>query len=86
MVALEAAAHGVWTVAFDVGGVKDAVAVGKSGILVEEKNYNEFILSVEKCLSELNKEDRENARKHAMEYDWDHYGRKLGDILRKIEK
>jgi len=39
MVALEAAAHGLPTVAFDIGGIGDAVDEGKSGFLVPPKNY-----------------------------------------------
>ena len=39
MVALEAAAHGLPTVAFAVGGVPDAIAPGRSGILVAPGDY-----------------------------------------------
>ncbi|MEQ8661243.1 MAG: glycosyltransferase family 4 protein, partial [Gammaproteobacteria bacterium] len=39
MVAVEAAAHGLWTVAFDEGGVVDAVADGTSGTLVAGGDY-----------------------------------------------
>lgn len=39
MVALEAAAHGLPTVAFDAGGVADAVADGRSGWLLAAEDY-----------------------------------------------
>lgn len=42
MVALEAAAHGLRTVAFAVGGVPDAVQDGRTGTLVEPRNYAAF--------------------------------------------
>lgn len=42
MVAIEAAAHGLPTVAFATGGVVDAVSHGESGYLVEQDNYKEL--------------------------------------------
>lgn len=42
MVALEAAAHGLPSVAFDVGGVADAVESGVTGALIKEGAYKEF--------------------------------------------
>ncbi|UQG61802.1 glycosyltransferase family 4 protein [Marinobacter sp. M3C] len=42
MVAIEAAAHGVPTVAFATGGVVDAVNNSVSGYLVEKNNYSEL--------------------------------------------
>lgn len=39
MVAIEAAAHGLPTVAFATGGIVDAVKDGVSGYLVESNNY-----------------------------------------------
>lgn len=46
MVAVEAAAHGVPTVAFVTGGVTDAVAEGESGQLVPPGNYAGFAAAV----------------------------------------
>lgn len=42
MVAIEAAAHGLPTVAFATGGVVDAVADGQSGYLIDANNYLGF--------------------------------------------
>ena len=42
MVAIEAAAHGLPSVAFTTGGIVDAVRQGESGYLVEKDNYAEF--------------------------------------------
>ena len=50
MVAIEAAAHGLPTVAFATGGVVDAIRHGESGYLVERDNYNELTQSVQALL------------------------------------
>src|SRR5690606_24700631 len=42
MVAIEAAAHGLPTVAFATGGIVDAVKDGMSGYLVERNNYDQL--------------------------------------------
>lgn len=42
MVAIEAAAHGIPTVAFATGGVVDALSHGESGYLAEQHNYIEL--------------------------------------------
>jgi phosphatidylinositol alpha-1,6-mannosyltransferase len=46
MVAVEAAAHGLPTVAFATGGIIDAVAEGESGHLVKSEDYDAFAESV----------------------------------------
>jgi phosphatidylinositol alpha-1,6-mannosyltransferase len=46
MVAVEAAAYGLPTVAFATGGVVDAVAEGESGHVVEPENYSAFVDAV----------------------------------------
>lgn len=43
MVAIEAAAHGLPTVGFSVGGVPDAVIDGKTGSLVDSGDYTGFV-------------------------------------------
>lgn len=53
MVAVEAAAHGLPTVAFATGGVVDAVADGQSGYLVVAGDYAAFASAVTRVLAEL---------------------------------
>lgn len=50
MVAVEAAAHGLPTVAFATGGVADAVADGESGVLVAAGDYAAFAQAVRRVL------------------------------------
>jgi phosphatidylinositol alpha-1,6-mannosyltransferase len=50
MVAIEAAAHGLPTVAFRVGGVPDAIVEGASGSLAEPADYPGFAAQVERWL------------------------------------
>lgn len=51
MVAVEAAAHGLPTVAFAAGGVVDAVAEGQSGLLIACGEYDAFAGAVNQLLS-----------------------------------
>jgi phosphatidylinositol alpha-1,6-mannosyltransferase len=50
MVAIEAAAHGLPTVAFATGGIVDAVADGRSGRLVASGDYASFAVAVSQTL------------------------------------
>jgi phosphatidylinositol alpha-1,6-mannosyltransferase len=52
MVALEAAAHGLPTVAFATGGVTDAVAESQSGHLVRQNDYTAFADAILRTLAE----------------------------------
>lgn len=58
MVAVEAAAHGVATVAFATGGIVDAVSEGVSGYLVEKNNYEQMSRKILQCLKTPLAEDR----------------------------
>lgn len=71
MVALEAAAHGLPTVAFRVGGVSDAVASGISGYLIEPGDYH----SMEKKVLDIldrgpNSISPIDCRQFAAEHTW----------------
>lgn len=73
MVAVEAAAHGLPTVAFATGGVTDAVAEGRSGHLVRAGDYGALADAVVRVLTsraELASECREFAR----QFEWDAFG------------
>ena len=86
MVAIEAAAHGLPTVAFAVGGVPDAVSPGHSGHLSQPGDYIGFA----RCIGQLiaAKGDtamRAHAREFAAGFRWACFGNRLratlGDIL-----
>ena len=78
MVAVEAAAHGLPTVAFAVGGVPDAVANGESGWLIPSREYAGMI---HKTLSLLKPDDgyvwAAGCRRHAERFTWKAFGQKL---------
>src|SRR3546814_17030050 len=73
MVAMEAAAHGVPTVAYAVGGVPDAVLDGTSGVLVQPGDEVGFAEAVDRTLSVGFV--RESVRGWAEQFDW-HLDRK----------
>lgn len=83
MVAIEAAAHGLPTVAFDVGGVPDAVVEGISGNLVEAGNYAGFVTLVRHWLANRNQLQKRDACSAAVcVFGWDCFGEKLHIALR----
>jgi phosphatidylinositol alpha-1,6-mannosyltransferase len=74
MVALEAAAHGVPTVAFDVGGVADAVGPA-TGVLVPPGDYAKFANAVCDQLSHPSGDEVIGARRRfAGSKDWQAFG------------
>jgi len=78
MVAIEAAAHGVPTVAFAAGGVTDAVAPGISGELVPPGDYRGIAEAILRNVSvEPSVETRDQCRKFAAAFSWERYGEKL---------
>lgn len=76
MVAIEAAAHGIPTVAFAAGGVKDAVAEGKSGYLVQPDNYPAMAESVIGVLARR-REMTNTCREFASQFAWPLFGKRL---------
>lgn len=72
MVAIEAAAHGLPTVAFGVGGVPDAVSDSRSGHLIEPGDYPALTRSILHCLSDTHVRDRltEQCLAHARGFTW----------------
>ncbi len=80
MVALEAAAHGVPTVAFDVGGVRDAVAHELSGWLVAAGDYAGFRNVLTDYLSGGRTIDAARCRGFAAGFCWGSFGARLRAI------
>lgn len=74
IVALEASMNKIPVVAFDVGGISEAIRAGRNGILVEEGNNEEFARAVKELLvdegkrSDLGKKARSFV---AEDYNWD---------------
>jgi len=79
MVAVEAAAHGVPTVAFAVGGVVDAVAEPDTGYLVAPGDYAALADRLGECLGGA--ADRqawhERCRAFAAGFEWERFGARL---------
>ena len=80
MVAIEAAAHGLPTVAFATGGIVDAVAHGQSGYLVEKDDYPAL---AEQTVHALNSPlASEGATEFAQNFAWDKFGIKIAETCR----
>ncbi len=80
MVAVEAAAHGLPTVAFATGGVIDAVKHGKSGQLVAPQDYEALAAAVTATLTE-SRQLRLSCMEFAHRFAWPHIGEQLSDHL-----
>lgn len=75
MVAIEAAAHGLPTVAFATGGVVDAVKHGESGYLVEKNNYEQLSEKTVGLLkASLNKE---SIKTFSRNFEWNRFGNRI---------
>lgn len=83
MVAVEAAAHGLSTVAFRVGGVADAVVEGRSGELVPPGDYAGFANAVVRMLRPTIDVALRSAecRAAAAAFGWDRFGVRLRSLL-----
>src|SRR5690554_862805 len=75
MVAIEAAAHGLPTVAFATGGIVDAVKEGASGYLVEKNNYEQLSEKTVGLLkASLNKESIKTISRN---FEWSRFGNRI---------
>lgn len=81
MVAIESAASGLPTVAFDVGGVADAVADGRSGRLVAAGDYGAFARAVVELLAAGKNAQSASAIEFARGFSWERFGREVVDAL-----
>lgn len=82
MVAAEAAAYGLRTVAFDIGGVSDAVIGGKTGTLVAPGNYQDFSDALAKELgSTTDWPRREQCAITAARFSWENYQSRMNNTL-----
>lgn len=82
MVAIEAAAHGLPTVAFATGGVVDAVADGQSGQLVSPGNYCALAQASIQILNDSPAVWGVRSRAFAAEFAWPVLGEKLRAALK----
>jgi len=83
MVAIEAASHGTPTVAFDCGGVSDAVVDGENGLLVPPGNYARFN---DATLQLLEHSSRDDARQFAVKFSWENYGAQFQACIDKVTR
>ncbi|WP_373974364.1 glycosyltransferase family 4 protein [Chitinibacter sp. SCUT-21] len=81
MVAIEAAAHGLPTVAFASGGVIEAVANERSGVLVPPGDYPAFAQAVLNVLAADKAVFSRSASDFAKEFAWPEFGSKLFPLL-----
>ncbi|MEM9207912.1 MAG: glycosyltransferase family 4 protein [Pseudomonadota bacterium] len=80
MVAIEAAAQGTPTIAFDVGGIADAVSDELSGRLIAPSDYPALAAAITEACGQSGFV-RENIREFASEFSWQRYGQKLRQAL-----
>lgn len=80
MVAVEAAAHGLPTVAFAVGGIVDSVEDAKSGYLVAPGDYMMLVEKVCQVIAERGKL-RTACEEFAERFSWSHFGVHLREEL-----
>lgn len=80
MVAVEAAAHGLPTVAFATGGIVDAVAEDRSGRLVASGDYARFADAVGETFDQRDAL-RATCRDFARGFAWPVFGEKLRDAI-----
>lgn len=82
MVAIEAAAHGLPTVAFAAGGVPDAVLPGVSGWLAPPGDYGTFAALVGRVLdASTSTIQAEGCRHFAEDFAWPLFGGRLRHLL-----
>jgi phosphatidylinositol alpha-1,6-mannosyltransferase len=85
MVAIEAAAHGLPTIGFRVGGVPDAIVEGVTGSLVTAGDYVGFATQVGHWIARSSQTQmRAQCIAAAGTYGWDRFGERLHALLRTM--
>lgn len=86
MVAVEAAAHGRPTVAFNTGGVADAVKEHHSGYLIAPGDYRAFSRkTIELLAAPTAPLSEQRCRAFARQFSWANYYQKLNDLIQQFE-
>lgn len=85
MVAIEAAAHGLPTVAFASGGIIDAVAPGESGQLVKPGDYAALVQAVLEILMDGQEPLKNRANTFAQRFAWPKFGQQMCITLSTIK-
>lgn len=86
MVAVEAAAHGLPTAGFAVGGIPDAVAEGISGRLAPPGDYAALTRSILELLDARSAASPDACRRHAANFTWDRFGQKMRSVCARTMK
>lgn len=86
MVAIEAAAHGLPTLAFSNGGVVDAVSNNRSGLLIEKEDYTKMANFGVVMLKEGKQRWELGATAFAQEFAWSKFGEKVVLALKSVEQ
>ncbi|MCR6651644.1 MAG: glycosyltransferase family 4 protein [Cellvibrionaceae bacterium] len=86
MVAVEAAAQGLPTVAFASGGILDAVSSGQSGYLVEQGNYSSLTDAIVQVLVGETSVWRHQAINFAQQFAWPLFNEKIVSALNILQK
>lgn len=85
MVAIEAASHGLPTVAFAVGGISDAVDDGRSGWLVSPSDYSSLAERVKQILATgRSSAVRQRCRDFSEAFEWSHFGSHLRALINRL--
>lgn len=84
MVAVEAAAHGLPTIAFATGGIVDAVKHGESGYLIEKNNYAEFMGATLNVTSDDVDTWKRSCQSFSAQFAWPMFGSQLVNALTEI--
>jgi phosphatidyl-myo-inositol dimannoside synthase len=83
---MEASAHGLPVVAGDVGGARDAVQAGRTGILVDPISHIQFAEAVSDLLTDMQAAGAlaEGGRSRAQSYAWPAIATQVREVLQEV--